>query len=157
MAPWSFYYNGTWDYSQLILRFGTCDAAGAVRSTQLTVSPQYTVGDGPGSSATPGWKNANYDGKWHHVAATIAESVTDGGATTNTTVTTYFDYQQRTQKTVTGALVRYATSGLVLQPGDSSTARLSTWDIDEVRITAGILTPEQFCRPGPKGLLLIVR
>lgn len=157
LAPWSFYYNGTWDYSQLILRFGTCDAAGAVHSTQLTVSPQYTVGDGPGSSATPGWKNANYDGKWHHVAATIAESVTDGGATTNTTVTTYFDYQQRTQKTVTGALVRYATSGLVLQPGDSSTARLSTWDIDEVRITAGILTPEQFCRPGPKGLLLIVR
>ena len=156
-APWMFHYAGTWDYSQLFLRFNTSDAAGGAHGKDMSASPQYSVGDGPGSSATPGWKNANYDGRWHHVAATIAETVTDGGATTNTTVTTYFDYHQRSQVTLAGSLVRCANSGLVMQPGDSSDSRLCTWDLDEVRITAGILTPEQFCRPGPKGVLIIVR
>ena len=156
-APWMFHYAGTWDYSQLCLRFNTSDAAGGAHASDMLVSPKYSFGDGPGTSAKPGWKNANYDGRWHHVAATFAETVTDGGATTNTTVTTYFDYQQRTQATLAGALVRCATSGLVMQPGDSSESRLCTWDLDEVRITAGVLTPEQFCRPGPKGMLLIVR
>ena len=155
-GTWMFYYEGTWSYARLEFYFATTTNAAPRPYVNVAVSPQYTVIGTPQQSVNPWYGQASFDGKWHHVAATLEEF--EEGGVVKTRATTYFDYKKIKSSTLNGRLdFNYGKSGLVMQPGSASTARLATWDIDEVRITGRVLTPDQFCRRYPRALHIILR
>lgn len=156
-ASWYFYYKNVWDYAQLCLEMDFLDAAGTTNAYELVVSPRYTAINTSHSGDKPGWGTAEFDGKWHHVAATFQELVDDNNVT-STLVTTYFDYKPVASNTYAGRLYFNAgKTGLMTQMGYASGARLATWDIDEVRITGAVLPPSSFCRAFSGGLKLYFR
>lgn len=100
-------------------------------------------------SKTSGALYAFNDGKWHHVAVTIAP--TEDGLST---YTWYVDYEPAT----TATSERFPWQGLsknTILVFEGSGTFSST--VDEFRITKGILSPDEFLRKAPCGGLVIIR
>ena len=153
---WRFAMNhSNWTDASLKFFFCTTNAAvgGATVEQGLTVSPDYTfVGTRTGDKEY--WP-ADYDDRWHHVAVTM-ESVGTAEAP-QTRVTAYWDRRQQATTTVNGELRLFDTATLAFGRNAMYTQRKVPCDIDELRVSAGILTPKQFIRKPSAGLLLIVR
>ena len=157
-ASWYFLYKSVWDYAQLDMVVDYIkNGDGTTNAIEIAASPEYLSTNNAGQASTPGSALAAFDGKWHHVAATLEERV-DANSVTTTVVTTYFDYKQKSQSTLNGRVFFNAgQTGLMTQMGYASGARLATWDIDEVRITGEVLPPSSFCRAFSGGLKLYFR
>ena len=92
------------------------------------------------------------DGRWHHWAITF--DVVDG---IDTRYTLWCDYETVFTKTVPG-LLNIPLNGSVLEIcGAANTAALIDGQIDEIRITDGVLTPDRFMRRDKPGMVLICR
>ena len=78
-------------------------------------------------------------------------------AVRKTRVTTYWDYAQVESTTVVGTLNLKDTGHWLTSGLNGQSSRLARWDIDEIRITNGILAPNEFIRKSRLGVLVIVR
>ena len=91
------------------------------------------------------------DGAWHHVAITFEKVGAD------TQATLYCDYIAVGAHTFTGGLMtRFRDTNLMLGAGDVADAGFDGW-IDELRVTPGILPPEQFLWAESLGLMMLLR
>ena len=98
------------------------------------------------------------DGNWHHVALTI--SVSGKGSSATTTACIYKDYAPTPSwtKTYDGTpfyIMGNAPVWLGTSPTDSPV--YFNGQIDELRISRGILEPEEFLRIGKKGIVIDFR
>ena len=152
---WNFYYRGVWNYAQLMFQFAYTNGTTRTISAQMPVSPSYSVGPTKQDGSLK-WADAEYDGKWHHVAATITEYEGDGGEI-HTKAVTYFDYKKKSEVDVVGRLYTTSKPGLMMQKSNGTGDRLAKWDLDEVRITGEVLEPEQFCYKAGKGFILLFK
>lgn len=97
-------------------------------------------------------------GGWHHLAFSFDEDPVAG----TTTLRSYLDYQLRDELklnfTIWHSTVLMSHSFTIGRPGNAATEGL-VGDIDEFRITEGVLQPEEFISKVPSnlGLLLFVR
>ena len=100
------------------------------------------------------------DGKWHHAAITVAPNASDA---TKSDVSFYLDYGTAKggwngTKTFTSLVTHPTTFYLVLGLGGTSANNAYKGLIDELRISAGALTPDQFLRAEKApGLSIFVR
>lgn len=97
-------------------------------------------------------------GGWHHLAFSFDEDPTAG----TTTIRTYLDYQLRDEMKrdfiIWHSTVLKSHSFTIGRPGNAATESL-VGDIDEFRITEGVLTPDKFINRVPSGLgmMMILR
>lgn len=153
--PWAFAYEGTWARARLsFMTVVTNDAGGGRVRCEVSASPSFT-NDGSHRDDKPlGYGIGGFDGRWHHVAATL-ETFEEAGAP-KTRIRTWWDYAPLDERTCDGRVVWGEENALVI--GRNGTGdRLATWDMDEVRITDGLLAPEQFLHVGQQGLTLYFR
>ena len=94
------------------------------------------------------------DGKWHHIAITLAETETNGAH--YTTVSVYTDYSATPDwtKTCPGRL-HYSGDGSVWL--GSSKAGVMNGQVNELRISRGVLPPSEFMRIGASGFCMLIR
>jgi len=78
------------------------------------------------------------------------------GGVTKTRLTTYWDYRQVDTKTCEGRL-RLPERGYLTFGKSSYASRFADYEIDELRITEGVLPPEKFCHNERQGVYMIVR
>ena len=91
-----------------------------------------------------------HDGKWHHVALTAASL--ENGATQ---FKYYFDYQEVYSKNTDKLAWRGVDDGMLLEFGRNVK---STFWIDELRFTKGVLTVSEFLKAAPpSGTVLVLR
>jgi hypothetical protein len=91
-----------------------------------------------------------HDGKWHHVALTAA-SLANGA----TQFKYYFDYQEVYSKNTDKLAWRGVDDGMLLEFGRDIK---STFWIDELRFTKGVLMPSEFLKAmPPPGITVIFR
>lgn len=97
------------------------------------------------------------DGRRHHVALTL--STTGQGASASTTVSIYKDYEETPSwtRTVSGRLFYGAGYAPVWIGASSSATAFFDGEIDELRISRGILAPSDFLRRGKLPFILVVR
>ena len=91
-----------------------------------------------------------FDGKWHHIALTLSQ------ANGKVTASIYKDYEATPSwtKTKAGQLCYGAGYASVWVGASSSTTAFFNGQIDELRISRGILTPDEFLRHGKRGLVI---
>ena len=95
--------------------------------------------------------NTFLDGEWHHVAVTIAQR--EGGIT----LRMYDNYKQvGADRLLTGSLNYEKGSCLGIGRSSVSKAGFTGW-IDELRISRGVLSVDEFMRRGRYGTTVIVR
>ena len=96
---------------------------------------------------------AVFDGRWHHVALTLAQD----GATV--TASLYKDYGATPSwtRTVSGSLCYGAGYAPVWIGASSSTTAFFHGEIDELRLSRGILDPAEFLRRGQLPFTLVIR
>ena len=94
-----------------------------------------------------------FDGKWHHIALTLSQA--DG----KVTASIYKDYEATPSwtKTKAGQLCYGAGYASVWLGASSSTTAFFNGQIDELRISRGILTPDEFLRHGKRGLTICIK
>ena len=92
-----------------------------------------------------------FDGKWHHIALTLAQA--DG----KVTASIYKDYETTPSwtKTKAGRLC-YGAGYASVWVGASSSTAFFNGQIDELRISRGILTPDEFLRHGKRGMIISI-
>ena len=98
---------------------------------------------------------AVFDGRWHHVALTL--SVAGEGDSATTTACIYKDYEPTPSWTKTYAGVPFYVMGNApVWLGTSPTSSPVYFDglIDELRMSRGILEPDEFLRIGKKGMVV---
>lgn len=97
------------------------------------------------------------DGRRHHIALTL--STTGQGASASTTVSIYKDYEETPswKKTVSGRLFYGGGYAPVWIGASSSATAFFDGEIDELRISRGILAPSDFLRRGKLPFILVVR
>lgn len=149
--PWLFAYvpvsNG--EYAWLKLYCSYTDTDGLAKTAEIPVSPRYATVE---TGSLPYWFTAAFDGKWHHVALTLEELSETG----KTRITTYWDKVQAQQVEIDGAIDFSAASRLML--GGGGRLGFATFELDEVRISDGILAPAQFLAKGKRlGTLFLIR
>lgn len=95
------------------------------------------------------------DGRWHHLALTM-HRFQDSGVT-KTTVSIHKDYETVPSftKTVDGSI--YGNGHGNVQMGVSSSTAYFTGEVDELRISQGVLAPIEFLRVTAKGTVISVR
>ncbi len=96
-----------------------------------------------------------FDGRWHHVALTL--SVAGEGDSATTTACIYKDYEPTPSWTKTYAGVPFYVMGNApVWLGTSPTSSPVYFDglIDELRMSRGILEPDEFLRIGKKGIVI---
>ena len=94
------------------------------------------------------------DGRWHHVALTISASGKGDSATTTVCLYKDCDATPSWTKTYDGALF-YIMGDAPVWLGASQTC--FNGQIDELRISRGVLEPDEFLRVGKMGCMLIFR
>lgn len=151
--PWALYYNGAWSSTYLLVKFCTSDQ-GVKRNDSVRVSPNYKLKDSSAPSCGYSPITSGCDGRWHHVAMTLEEFEEE--SVRKTRVTTYWDYAQVDSTTVIGTLNLKDTGHWLTSGLNGQSSRLARWDIDEIRITNGILAPNEFIRKSRQGLFLVV-
>ena len=132
--------------SKLVLRCTTK----AVDPTSTEAINTYGINYNTGIDVT--------DGKWHHLALTISHS--GSGAEAAVTTSVYKDYEATPSwtKTVSGKQLCYGAGLADIWIGaSSSTTAFFNGEIDELRISRGILTPDEFLRLGSGATMLIIR
>ena len=94
-----------------------------------------------------------FDGKWHHIALTLSQ------ANGKVTASIYKDYEATPSwtKTKAGQLCYGAGYASVWVGASSSTTAFFNGRIDELRISRGILTPDEFLRHNKRGLAICIR
>ena len=94
------------------------------------------------------------DGKWHHIAMTLAETETNGKH--YTTVSVHKDYSATPDwtKTCPGRL-HYSGDGSIWL--GASKAGILNGQVNELRISRGVLSPSEFMRIGTSGLAILFR
>ena len=126
----------------LIWSLGFADASGNLALKVCT--------DGENVQSHP-FGGAVADGAWHHVAVRFSAGGTDG------TAEVFRDGVQLGAWTFDGRLPsRPRTADLVLGAGDDATAGF-TGVLDELRMTAGFLSAEQFMYASTPGLAFVIR
>ena len=132
--------------TKLVLRCTTKDADPTSTGTIDTYGINYNTG----VDVT--------DGKWHHLALTISHSGSGAGAAVTTSV--YKDYEATPSwtKTVAGKQLCYGAGLADIWIGaSSSTTAFFNGEIDELRISRGILAPSEFLRmTGMPATILII-
>ncbi len=121
--------------SKLVLRCTTKD----VNAASTNVIDTYGINYNTGIDVT--------DGKWHHLALTISHS--GSGANAAVTTSVYKDYEATPSwtKTVSGKQLCYGAGLADIWIGASnSTTAFFNGEIDELRISRGILAPSEFLR-----------
>ena len=98
------------------------------------------------------------DGKWHHIAMTI-KTFRDTDGVRKTTIMLYKDYSETAvwMKTVNGGLYYGAGNASVWLGASSSTTAFFKGQLDELRISQGILKPSEFLRSAKNGMAILVR
>ena len=161
---------------EFFVRYEKAEAwAGLLRCCQAdrnyTTTPIWSVGFNGDASAvimrvdtsvkgnqSHDFGNSFMDGRWHHVAVTF-EPTQEGNTLIRMYDTTYkgVSTQVGGDWTVQGAL-NYA-NGSCLGVGISSMTRYFTGNIDELRISKGVLAPSQFLKwsKKPRGMALLYR
>ena len=93
------------------------------------------------------------DGRWHHIAMTVDQTAD------TTTMQIYKDHAQTPawSKQTTGRLYYGSAQGEVWLGASSSTTAFFKGRLDEVRISRGVLPPEEFLSYAKRGLVLQVR
>ena len=97
------------------------------------------------------------DGKWHHHAITVSESKDEDSGEVSTTVTYYRDYKQEATKTVKYARVLSQMENKTLIAAGESWGTGHDYEIDEIRVSAGVLPTSEFMRRKGYGFGLIFR
>ena len=94
-----------------------------------------------------------FDGRWHHVALTLSQ------ANGNVTASIYKDYEATPSwtTTVVGSLCYGVGYAPVWIGASSSTTAFFNGQIDELRVSRGILTSAEFLRHGKRGLTIYIR
>ena len=94
-----------------------------------------------------------FDDKWHHVALTLAQ---DG---VQTTASLYKDYEATPSwtRTVPGSLCYGTGYAPVWVGASSSTTAFFNGQIDDLRLSRGILDPSEFLRRGQLPFIMVVR
>lgn len=153
-VPWEFGYEVTWTNPRLLFSFACTNVAdGTVTTKRVVASPAYSP-DLTHKADTPVGYGTIPDTRWHHVAVTLAEF--EEGGITKTTATTYWDYKEIGTDTLVGKLNFGNVNRLIIGTGEVND-RESWWDMDELRISDGILAPDQFLYKSRTGMLMIVR
>ncbi len=109
----------------------------------------------PSNTTNPIAAQSVADGAWHHVAYTFAPNAADAW---KTDVAMFVDHVKVGSATAAGRVNRTASGAFTIAV-DSRTANKLDASLDEIRITRGVLAPEQFLklRKVRGGLMLIVR
>lgn len=94
-----------------------------------------------------------FDGRWHHIALTLSQ---DGG---RATASIYKDYETTPSwtRTVSGSFYYGLGYAPVWIGTSSSTTAFFNGQIDELRVSRGILTSDEFLRRGKMGMMLLFR
>jgi hypothetical protein len=94
-----------------------------------------------------------FDGKWHHIALTLSQ------ANGKVTASIYKDYEATPSwtKTKAGQFCYGAGYASVWVGASSSTTAFFNGQIDELRISRGILTPDEFLRHSKSGLMICIK
>ena len=149
------FVGGTWEHTQLVFWMTREEDLSTGNSSVVEISPKYSFTDLSHKSDAVGYGTFDAGSRWHHVAITLEEIEADAGATT-TRVTTYWDYKQVATSDVAGKLYLPAKGYLNFNAA-SQKDRFADFMLDELRISAGKLSPEEFIYKTPTGLVLIVR
>ena len=98
------------------------------------------------------------DNKWHHIALTM-KTFRDTDGVRKTTLALYKDYAEDAAwtKTVNGGLYYGAGNASVWLGASSSTTAFFNGQLDELRISQGLLTPQQFYRSAKNGMAIMIR
>ena len=102
------------------------------------------------------------DNRWHHIAMTI-KPYRDSEGARKTTVCVYKDYGKDTNgapswtKTVSGWLFYGTGNASVWLGATSSTTSFFKGQLDELRISQGILEPSEFLRSAKNGMTILLR
>ena len=109
----------------------------------------------PSNTTNPIAAQSVADGAWHHVAYTFAPNAADDW---KTDVAMFVDHVKVGSATAAGRVNRTASGAFTIAV-DSRTANKLDAALDEIRITRGVLAPEQFLklRKVRGGLMLIIR
>lgn len=126
---------------------------------KLKVSFSLVKGEGeePANSTNPLTPYTVGNGRWHHIAYTFAPNADEAW---KTDVAMYVDYKQVAAGTADGRVnLTPSVGGRFVIAVDERAANRFDGLLDEVRISRGVLTPDQFLqlRREGAGLLLIVR
>lgn len=124
------HHHGTEDYALVVWRKGE-----DVRDTMVV--PAYN------------------DGLWHHHAVIFAETTNATSGAVSTTDTCYLDYEQMSQKTVSYVRVLSQTVGQRKLRVGESWGTGHDYEIDEIRISVGVLGTADFMRRGGLGMVII--
>ena len=154
-SSWGVSFAGTWDYAQLVFWMNREEDLSTYNSPAVEISPKYSFTDLSHKSDAVGYGTFDAGSRWHHVAITLEEIEADAGAT-KTRVTTYWDYKQVATSDVAGKLYLPA-KGYLNFNASSSKDRFADFMLDELRITAGKLSPEEFIYKTPTGMIMIIR
>ena len=97
------------------------------------------------------------DNKWHHIALTLAHS--GEGANTRLTASIYKDYEDSPSwtKTVNGSIYYGAGYASLWVGASASDTSFFNGQIDELRISRGVLAPSEFLRHRRNGCLIIFK
>lgn len=119
--------------------------SGNAKGIQLAMQGEY-----------PSWTLPDIvvDGKWHHYALTMAPKAEDD---TKTSVQFFFDYAPRLMQTV-NARIPYRFSGHKLMVGEGSFSEPNLqFELDALRFSKGVLTPDKFIGRDPNPFVIVVR
>jgi len=97
------------------------------------------------------------DGRWHHHAITVSETTNATSGAVSTTVTYYRDYEQKAQKTVGYARVMSTVAEQTKILVGDSWGSGHDYEIDEIRVSAGVLGTSAFMRRKGLGCIIIFR
>ena len=156
-SAWSVAFAGTWDYAQIVFWMNPETDSDVGTSVACALSPQYAYTDlsHKGDAVGYGTINLGGDDRWRHVAITLEEIEADGA--TKTRVTTYWNYRQVETKDVEGKLHLPTTGYLNFGAAGPYTKRFADFMLDELRISAGKLSVDEFIHKTPSGGCLIIR
>jgi len=97
------------------------------------------------------------DGQWHHHAITFAETTNAVSGAVSTTVTYYRDYAQQAQTVVDYARVMSTMAEKTVIGSGETWGAGHDFEIDEIRVSAGVLEPSAFMRRWGLGFGLFFR
>jgi hypothetical protein len=138
--------------------FNFDNGSNVTENDRLKASLSLLASEGaePASSTNPLERQAVGDDQWHHVAYTFAPNANDAW---KTDYAMFVDHKKVASKTGCDGRVNLAEGGYFYIAVDSRAANKFTGVIDEIRITRGVLAPEQFLklRRVRGGVMLIIR
>lgn len=100
---------------------------------------------------------AVFDGRWHHVALTLSQTGEGSGAQVTASLHKDYEAEPSWTRSVSGRLCYGAGYAPVWVGASSSTMAFFNGQIDELRLSRGILDPSAFLRRGKLPFVIVVR